>query len=398
MATLSPIRPTERIDRPRTAPPRSGSVGILRTSSSESAGEAPAGSLGSTPSNISFAPLPEIGPRKRRGNRPLGVAARSSILHRQRANPVRYSEPTPETEYQYQQQSHPFDTSEDPPQLWPGMDDSQYALQLAMAAGAPEPSNTESPVIVYVENGEPQQSDAPQVLVSVSIPKRNRSRKGSLSKSPNKSKNTSERATEEGALHELRKMGSKDKLNKEGSGLKFWKRLAKRNSTPILPIFKLPNDQIPELPTTAAGTTIGNSLVGHQSDKQPGGTSPPVTGRRPSDIATDVISPLIFISPVEVPEPHEATLSPNQSETSTAASSSPPTPEMRIQSVSPVEVSGSYDTVPTPRPLAANGAQRGGDKDSSLPVVEFVGTKRHSEEPYSQYERVAVPLMSSASL
>ena len=400
MATLSPIprRTTGRIERPRTAPPRSGSVGILRSpSSSDCAVESPAGSLKSIPSNISFAPLPEIEPRKRRSNKPLGVAARSSILHRQRANLAKHSYSTTEAEYQYQQQQHPFDTSEDAPQLWPGMDDPQYALQMVMAAGAPEPSNIESPMIVYVENGEPQQSEA-QTLVSISTPKRNRSRKGSLPKSPSNSKNPGEWATEEGALSELRKLGTKDKDHNEGSGLKFWKRLAKRNSTPILPIFKLPNDQIPELPTTAAVTTTGNSLVGHGSGKQPGGASPPAIKRGPSEIATDAISPSIFNSPVAVLKPCEADPPLNQSETSTAASSSPPTPEMRIQSVSPIEVSDSYDIVPTPRPLTTNGTQGGGDKDTSLPVVELVETKRHSEEPYSQYERAAVPLMSSSSL
>ena len=396
MATLSPIRVTERIQRPRTAPPRTGSVGILRTSSSsDCAGESPAGSPKSIPSNISFAPLPEIEHRKRRNNRPLGVAARSSILHRQRANLVKHSYPTTETEYQYQQQSHPFDASEDAPQPWPNMDDPQYALQMAMAASGPEPSNTESPTIVYVENGEPQQFEAPQVVISVSTAKRNGSRKRLSSKSPSNSKNPSDSVTEEGALRELRKLGTKSKDDSEGSGLKFWKRLAKRNSTPILPISKTPNDQIPEVPTTAAVMTTGNSLVGYRSGKQPSGTSPPVIERMPSAITADIISPSIFISPVEALEP---SLHPSQSESSTAASSSPPTPEMQIQSVSPVEVPDSYDTVPTPRPLAANGTQGGGDRNTSLPVVELVEIKRYSEEPYSQYERAPVPLMSSSSL
>jgi len=275
------------------------------------------------------------------------------------------------------------------------MDDPQYALQMAMAAGGPEPSNTESPTIVYVENGESQQPEAEalQVIISVSTPKRNRSRKATSSKFPNNSKNPSEWATEEGALHELRKMGTKDKDSNDGGGLKFWRRLAKRSSTPILPIAKTPNDQMPEPPTTATTPATGNSLIGHTSGKQPGCTNPLVFETIPSEIMAHVVSPSIVVSPAEALEP-----SLSQSSTSTAASSSPPTPEMQIQSVSPIVASNSCDTVPTPRPLAANGTEDDGNMDTPLPVVELVETKRHSDEPYSQYERVPVRLTSTSSL
>lgn len=394
MATLSPVRHNQRIDRPRTAPPRTGSGSILRTSSlSDLDGNSPSVSPSSTPSNISFAPLPEIGPRKRRNNRPLGVAARSSILHRQRANLVKHSDPTTENEYQHQQQPPPFDISGDAPQVWSDMDDPQLALQMAMAAAGPEPSNTECPTIVYVENGEPQQPEALQVTISVSTPKRNRSRKGSTSKIPNKFKNPIEWESEEGALHELRKMGTKEKDGNEGGALKFWRRLAKRNSTPILPIPKTSNDQMPALPITATIPTTGDSLLSHRSGKQPGWTNPLVFEGIPSEIIGDVVSPSIVISPVEALEP-----SLSQSVSSTAASSSPPTPEMQIQSVSPIVVSSSYDSVPTPRTLAVNGAEDDGNMDTPLPIVGFVETKRYSDEHYSQYERVPFRLTSTASL
>jgi len=398
MATLSPIRVTQSIDRPRTAPARTSSVGILRTSSSsDCAGESPTGSPRSIPSNISFAPLPEVEPCKRRGSRPLGVVARSSILRRQRANLTKHSYPTTKTGYQYQQEPPSFDTPRDEPQLWPGLDDPQYALQMAMAAGGPEPCNIESPTIVYIENGEPQQSEAPQVTISVSTPKRNRSRKGSSSKSPNNPENPNDWGAEEGALHALRKLGTKDKDSNEGSGLKFWKRLARRGSTPLLPLVKTPNNQTPGPPTTATAPTMGDSLVRHQSEKRLGGANPPVFERSPSEIVADVISPSIIISPVEAAEPSEQEPEPllNRSETSTAASFSPPTPE--IQSIFSMELSRPSDIVPTSRPLAANGTDDR-DRDTSLPVVELMESKRHSEDPYSQYERAAVPLTSSASL
>lgn len=394
MATLSPVRPNQRIDRPRTAPPRTSSGGILRTSSlSDLAGNSPSVSPSSVPSNISFAPLPEIGPRKRKSNRPLGVAARSSILHRQRANIVKHSDPTTESEYQQQQQPPPFDISGDAPQVWSDMDDPQLALQMAMAAAGPEPSNTECPTIVYVENGEPQQPEPLQVTISVSTPKRNRSRKGSTSKVPNKSKDPKEWGAEEGALHELRKMGTKEKDGNEGGALKFWRRLAKRNSTPILPIPKTSNDQMPALPITATIPTTEDSLLRHRSGKQSGWTNPLVFEGMPSEIIGDVVSPSIVISPVEALEP-----SLSQSVSSTAASSSPPTPEMQIQSVSPIVASNSYDSVPTSRILAAHGAENDGNMDTPLSIVGLVETKRHSDEHYSQYERVPFRLTSTASL
>jgi len=390
MATLSPLRSTERIDRPRTAPPRTGSGGILR---SPSLLDFAADSPKSLPSNISFAPLPEIGPRKRKSNRPLGVAARSSILHRQRANLVRHSNPTTDgDEYHHQHQQPPFDISGDAPQHWSGMDDPQHALQMAMAASGPEPSNIECPTIVYVENGEPQQPEALQVIISVSTPKGSRSRKAPSSKFPNKSKNPNEWGAEEGALHELRKMGAKEKDGNEGGSLKFWRRLSKRNSTPILPVVKTPNDPMPGPPTTSPIPTTGNSLFRHRSVKQFGCTNPLVFEGTPSEIMADVVSPSIVISPVEALEP-----SLTQSASSTAASSSPPTPEMQIQSVSPIIVSNSYDSVPTtPRTLVANGTEEDGIGYTPLPIVELVETKRHSDEPYSQYERV--PFTSAASL
>lgn len=392
MATLSPLRLTERIDRPRTAPPRTGSGGILRTSSLQDfPGDSLSVSPRSVPLNISFAPLPEIGPRKRRSNRPLGVAARSSILHRQRANLVKHSDPTTEAEYQHQQQPPPFDISGDAPQLWSDMDDPQHALQMAMAAGGPEPSNIECPTIVYVENGEPQQPEPLQVVISVSTPKRNRSRKTPSSKAANKPKNPSEWGAEEGTLHELRKIGAKDKDGTEGGGLKFWRRLAKRNSTPILPVVRTPNDQIPGLPITATIPTMDNSLFDHRGGNQSGYTNPLVFEGVPSEVMADVVSPSIVISPVEALEP-----SFSQSASSTAASSSPPTPEMQIQSVSPIIASNSYDSVPTPPTLAANGVEDDGKRDTPLPIVELLETKRHSVEPYSQYERV--PFTSAASL
>jgi hypothetical protein len=396
MATLSPSRPAERIDRPRTAPPRTGSGGsggILRTSSwLDFAGDSPSSSPRSIPSNISFAPLPEIEPRKRRNNRPLGVAARSSILHRQRANLVKHSDPTTEVEYQHHQQPPPFGISGDAPQPWSSMDDPQFALQMAMAASGPEPSNTESPTIVYVENGEPQQPEAHQVIVSVSTPKRNRSRKSPSSKAPEKSKNPSEWGTEEGALHELRKMGTKEKDGNEGGGLKFWRRLSKRNSTPILPVVKTPNDQMPGPPVISPIPTTGNSLFKHRSGKQFGCTNPLAFEGIPSEVMADVVSPSIVISPVE-----DLESSLTHSASSTAASSSPPTPEMQIQSVSPIIVSNSYDSVPTSRTLSANGTEGDdGHGYTPLPIVDLVETKRHSDEPYSQYERV--PFTSTATL
>ncbi len=381
MATLSPVRPSQRM----------GS--ILRPSSLlDLASNTPSASPRSLPSNISFAPLPEIEPRKRRNNRPLGVAARSSILHRQRGNLVKHSDPTTEGDYQQQQQPPPFDISGDAPQVWSSIDDPQLALQMAMAEARPEPSNTESPTIVYVENGEPQQLEALQVSVSVSTPKRYRSRKGSTSKVPNKLKSPKELGTDEGALHELRKMGTKDKDGNDGGGMKFWRRLAKRNSTPILPVVKTPNDQMPALPITATIPTTGNNLFSHRSGKQSGCTDPLVFEGVPSEITTDVVSPSIVISPVETLEP-----SLTQSVSSTAASSSPPTPEMQIQSVSPIVASNSYDSVPTPRSFAADGAAGDGNMDALLPV-EFVETKRRSDELYSQYERVTFGLTSTASL
>ena len=393
MATLSPVRPIQRMDRPRTAPPRTGSGSILRTSSLlDLASNTPSASPRSPPSNISFAPLPEIGPRKRRNNRPLGVAARSSILHRQRGNLVKHSDPNTEGEYQQQQQPPPFDISGDAPQVWSSMDDPQLALQMAMAEAGPEPSNTECPTIVYVENSEPQQPDALQVTISVSTPKRNRSRKGSTSKVPNKLKSPKEWGSDEGALHELRKMGTKDKDGNDAGGLKFWRRLAKRNSTPILPVVKTPNDQMPALPITATIPTTGSNLFSHRSGKQSDYTDPLVIERIPSDMTADVVSPSIVISPVETLEP-----SLTQSVSSTAASSSPPTPEMQIQSVSPIVTSDSYDSVPTPRSLAADGAEEDGKMGALLPI-ELVETKRHSDELYSQYERVPFGLTSTASL
>ena len=400
MATLSPKRSTQRIDRPHTAPPRTGSGGILRTSSSsECDGESLADLPRSVPSNISFAPLPEIEPRKRRSNRPLGVAARSVILHRQRANLTKHSYPTHEAGFQYHEQPPSFDIPGDAQQMWPGGDDSQYDFQTAMASCAPEPSNTESPTIVYVENGQPHQPEPSQAQVSVSVstPKRNRSRKGSPSKLPSNPDNPSDWAAEEGALNELRKLGTKEKDANEGSALKFWRRLGKRSSTPLLSLVKIPNDQTPELPITAAVPTPAKKLVRNRTGKQLARANPPALERRPSVLAENVFSPSIVISPVEVEalRPSELEPSIDHSGTSTAASSSPPTPELRIQSVSPVEVSDSYDIAPTPRPLAANDAKYDEDRDTPLPGIE---TKRHSEEPYSQYERPPFRLTSSASI
>lgn len=43
--------------------------------------------------SVKFAPLPEIGPRKRRSNYPLGVAARSQLLQQRRENQGIYRQP-----------------------------------------------------------------------------------------------------------------------------------------------------------------------------------------------------------------------------------------------------------------------------------------------------------------
>ena len=183
----------------------------------------------------------------------------------------------------------------------------------------------------------------------------------------------------------------KDKDGTEGGGLKFWRRLSKRNSTPILPVLRTANDQIPGLPITATIPTTEDSLFRPGGGKQSGYTNPLVFEEIPSEIMADVVSPSIIISPVEALGP-----SLTQSASSTAASSSPPTPEMQIQSVSPIIASNSYDSVPTPPTLAANNIEEDGKRDTPLPIVELLETKRHSVEPYSQYERV--PFTSAASL
>ncbi|KAK7467616.1 hypothetical protein VKT23_004669 [Stygiomarasmius scandens] len=89
---IPPIPPNSTLAVPGPVPRRYKSTGILMTSNTTRLRSTSLpGSSTSLPSetmanpNIKFAPLPELAPRKRKSNIPLGVAARGQIMRRRRA-------------------------------------------------------------------------------------------------------------------------------------------------------------------------------------------------------------------------------------------------------------------------------------------------------------------------